>query len=46
MAEEKEKRKDKMEAPGTFALSIIFLVAFIIIWFAHLKWLIEVWGVK
>lgn len=44
--EEKEKHENKMEAPGTFALSIIFLAAFVIMWFAHLKWLLEIWGVK
>ncbi|MBI3399692.1 MAG: hypothetical protein HY026_10770 [Deltaproteobacteria bacterium] len=46
MEEEKGKHEDKMEAPGTFVLSIIFLAAFIVIWFAHFKWLIEIWGVR
>lgn len=36
----------EMEAPGVFVLSLIFLAVFIVIWFAHLKWLLDVWGVQ
>ncbi len=41
-----EKHGEEMEAPGVFVLSLIFLAVFVIIWFAHLKWLVEIWGVE
>jgi cytochrome c oxidase subunit 1 len=33
------------EAPGTFILALIFLVAFIIYYFLNWKWLASVWPV-
>ncbi len=41
-----EKHSEEMEAPGVFVLSLIFLAVFIIIWFAHLKWLMGIWNVE
>jgi hypothetical protein len=41
-----ERHKDEMEAPGVFVLSLVFLGIFIVIWWAHYKWLAEVWGVQ
>ena len=38
--------KNVVEAPGVFVLSLIFLAVFIIIWLAHLKWLMDLWGVR
>ena len=40
------ENKDKLEAPGTFVLALVFLAVFIIIWFAHLKWLGNLWTIK
>ena len=40
------ENKDKLEAPGTFVLALVFLAVFIIIWFAHLKWLGNLWVIK
>ena len=42
----KLEHRDIVEAPGVFVLGLIFLAAFIIIWFAHLKWLLDIWGVQ
>lgn len=36
----------EMHAPGVFVLSLIFLAVFVVIWFAHVKWLSNVWGVQ
>ncbi len=41
-----EKHGDIIEAPGVLVLSFIFLILFVIIWFAHLKWLLEIWAVE
>lgn len=41
-----EKHGEHMEAPGVFVLGLIFLATFMIAWFAHLKWLVEVWNVR
>jgi len=41
-----DKHTETMEAPGVFVLSLVFLAVFIIIWLAHLKWLVDLWGVK
>lgn len=38
--------RDEMEAPGVFVLALIFLATFVVIWFAHVKWLGEVWLVQ
>lgn len=38
--------KNEMEAPGVFVIAIVFLVVFIVVWFAHLKWLANVWEVR
>lgn len=37
---------DEMHAPGVFVLALIFLAVFVVIWFAHLKWLMDIWGVQ
>lgn len=42
----KYDHRNEMEAPGVFVLSLIFLAVFVVIWFAHLKWLMDVWGVQ
>ncbi|WKZ31999.1 MAG: hypothetical protein QY316_08720 [Thermodesulfobacteriota bacterium] len=42
----KQDHRDIIEAPGVFVLALIFLVVFIVIWFVHLKWLTDVWGVQ
>lgn len=42
----KKDHKDEIEAPGVFVLALVFLAVFIIIWFAHLKWIMDVWGVR
>lgn len=44
MSDDRESKE--MHAPGVFVLSFIFLAVFIIIWWAHYKWLAEVWGVQ
>jgi len=36
----------EIEAPGMLVLALIFLAVFIIIWFVHLKWLMDIWGVQ
>lgn len=41
-----DNHANEMEAPGVFVLSLIFLAVFIIIWFAHLKWLLDLWGIQ
>lgn len=41
-----DRHKDTIEAPGVLVLSLIFLAVFIITWWAHYKWLSEVWGVQ
>ena len=38
--------KDDMHAPGVFVLSLVFLAVFIVIWFAHLKWLMDIWTIR
>lgn len=43
---EDEQHRNKIEAPGTLALSLIFLVVFMVLWFLHFKWLVEVWWVE
>lgn len=42
----KDDHRDIIEAPGVFVLALIFLAVFIVIWFAHLKWLMDIWGVQ
>lgn len=41
-----DRHKEEIEAPGVFVLSLIFLAVFIITWLAHLKWLMDIWGVQ
>ena len=36
----------KFHAPGVFVLALIFLVTFVVIWYAHLKWLSGLWDLK
>lgn len=45
MADDKD-HSDEMLAPGVLVLSFIFLITFIVIWFLHLKWILELWGVE
>lgn len=33
----------KFHAPGVLVLACIFLVTFIIVWYAHLKWIADLW---
>jgi cytochrome c oxidase subunit 1 len=39
------ENKGGFEAPGTFVLAMVFLVAFIIYYFLNWKWLSNVWPV-
>lgn len=41
-----DDHRDTIEAPGMFVIALIFLATFMIAWFAHFKWLSEVWPVR
>ena len=34
---------DEFHAPGVLVLAIIFLITFIVVWYAHLKWIGGLW---
>ena len=40
-----ERHREEMEAPGVFVLALIFLAVFVVIWFLHLKWILDLWKV-
>lgn len=43
---EKEHKDGKFEAPGTLALTFVFLAAFLIFFFVNWKWLAATWEVR
>lgn len=36
---------DEFHAPGTLVIAIIFLITFIVVWYAHLKWVTGLWEI-
>lgn len=46
LGEETTPHKRKYEAPGTLALTIIFLVTFLVFYFLNWKWLAAIWEIQ